>query len=71
MFEYLSAIGFFLLGCIHGDVRLLEGFGELDGRVEICVNNVWSRTCRTSWDNLEAKVICRQLGHTSIGKSYS
>ena len=54
-------------GCTHGDIRLQEGSTPLEGRVEICLNNVWSTVCRNSWDSTDARVVCRQLGFSTAG----
>ena len=39
--------------------------GPLDsaGTVEICVGGVWATVCDSSWDDNDAKVVCRQLGY--------
>ncbi len=48
--------------CIHGEVRLTGSYHEHEGRVEICLNNVWGTVCDDSWNSYDAKVVCRQLG---------
>ena len=53
--------------CTNGDVRLVNGSGPHEGRVEICVNEAWGTVCSNSWSSYDAKVVCRQLGYTSIG----
>lgn len=55
-------------GCLEGDVRLLEGSTPLEGRVEICKNNVWGTVCHREWTFTDAKVVCRQLGYSVAGK---
>ena len=60
----------FCKGCTEGDIRLVEGSSALEGRVEICKNNVWGTVCHDNWWNrLSARVVCRQLGY-SIGGMY-
>ncbi|CAI8021725.1 Fibrillin-2 [Geodia barretti] len=49
--------------CNTGEVRLVDGIiTENKGRVEICLNNAWGTVCNYLFDNLEADVVCRQLG---------
>ena len=42
---------------------------ENEGRVEICLNNAWGTVCNYLFDNLEADVVCRQLGIAEGGKT--
>ena len=56
-----------LLGCNEGNVRLVEGNNLLEGRVEVCKYGIWGTVCHRSWGNVDARVVCRQLGLSSAG----
>ena len=52
------------LACINHSIRLVGGYSQYEGRVEVCYNNTWGTVCDDRFDANEAIVICKQLGHT-------
>lgn len=58
---YLSEV------CTTGDIRLVGGTNELEGRVEVCNNEQWGTVCDDGWGNPEGRVACRQLGFSDRG----
>ena len=56
---------------MDGAVRLGNGSSSNEGRVEICYNVEYGTVCDDFWDELEAMVVCRQLGYLSGGQNIS
>lgn len=48
--------------CTDTDVRLVGGHNALEGVLEICFSGVWGSVCRNGWDDVDAGVVCGQLG---------
>ena len=57
-----------IAGCTSGTIRLVGGTYSSQGRVEVCVNRLWSTVCSHSWTAIDANVACRQLGYSGSGK---
>ena len=54
--------------CTDGDVRLVGGVSQYQGRVEVCLNRAWGTVCAySSWSTQDAKVVCNQIGAMTIG----
>ena len=56
----------------EGAVRLVDGIVPYRGRVEYCRNGRWTSICNYysyRWDNIDAAVVCRQLGYASKGSN--
>ena len=60
---------FFLVdgSCSPGTVRLVGGNSSREGRVEVCINDVWGTICDFGWSEDDAKVVCGQLGFSNQG----
>ncbi len=41
---------------------------ELEGRVEVCINDEWGTICDEMWDGVDAGVVCKQLELNSAGR---
>ena len=59
-----------MANCTDGDVRLVGGSTEYEGRVELCFNKAWGTICGRyyGWSSNDIHVVCRQLGHVGLGK---
>ena len=50
-------------------MRLVDGLSSYEGRVEVCSGGQWGTICNSNWDYREARVVCRQLGFSSVGNN--
>ena len=49
----------------NGTVRLSNGLTQYEGEVEIYLNSQWRSVCYDGWDEVNAKVVCRQISYLS------
>ena len=54
--------------CEHGDIRLVDGGVDYEGRIEYCNDGIWGTICDADWTTSDAAVVCRQLGLPSEGE---
>ena len=55
--------------CTTGQLRLVGSNIPNEGRVEICINNVWGTVCDDFWSSTDATVVCRQLEYSTQGQT--
>ena len=58
----------FLARCNDGDIRLEGSTLEGEGRVEVCMNEVWGTVCDDFFTTVDANVVCRQLGYSRYSR---
>ncbi|XP_062311297.1 antigen WC1.1-like, partial [Osmerus eperlanus] len=52
-----------VLNCTdHWPLRVVGGAGGCSGRLEVFHGGSWRSVCGDSWDMMDARVVCRQLG---------
>ena len=58
--------------CTTGDVQLVgDSRYNNFGRVEVCIDGDWWKVCNDAFTNLDASVLCKQLGFSPYGENQS
>ena len=64
-------ISFIFIDCEDGDIRLTgSSKREQEGTVEICLDNLWGMIADSGWGQVDANVVCSQLGYDTTGSYY-
>ena len=56
-------------GCVENSIRLVDGSIEQQGRVEVCIDGIWSSICDDGWDKTDSFIVCKQLGFAEDGSA--
>ena len=48
---------------VVGSIRLVDGTGSHEGRVEVQNGSLWYTVCDDRWGSAEASVVCKDLGY--------
>ena len=64
--EGLDVVGLTLFDLSALQVRLTNGPHPNQGIVEVEYNGQWGTICDEGWDDIDAQVICRQLGFGDV-----
>ena len=49
---------------MEGAIRLVNCTNAADGTVEVCIGGRYGTVCDDRWDELDARVVCRDLGYS-------
>lgn len=53
--------------CVPGNIRLVAGSEERQGRLEVCYHGRFYSVCNSKWTLENTKVVCTQLGYSDTG----
>ena len=54
-------------GCVDGELRLVEGETEWEGRLEVCFNQRWGTVGNDGWTEVNSQVMCNAFGYDFTG----
>ena len=50
--------------CSDGDLRLIGGTNQREGRVALCLSQTWGSICPSHFGSEDVNVVCRQINQT-------
>ena len=53
--------------CVEGELRLVEGETEWEGRLEVCFSQRWGTVGNDGWTEVNSQVVCNNLGFDITG----
>ena len=59
---------FVLVSCDEGSIRLVGGASDLEGRLEVCLDQAWGTVTDFFFNLPDARVACRQLGYNDTSE---
>ena len=63
-FHLLFTLTFSVANCVNGEMRLVGGSTDREGRVEVCMDGRWGTVCNNNQEI--AGAVCSQLGFSSM-----
>ena len=69
-FFHFSAFISIIVNCENGEMRLMEGKDEWEGRLEVCYNRRWGTVSGDEWTLTNSHVVCNALGYNTTSKPF-
>lgn len=63
----VTVLSFITVDCNTGEIRLVGGSDNTEGRVELCIEGKWNSVCGDHWGNSESYIVCSELGLVPSG----
>ena len=57
-----------LSACNDGNALIVGNFTEGEGSIEVCQSGSWYQVCDEGWSQEDAKVVCKSLAFSELGK---
>ena len=66
VFQLCSTSHTHTASCNDGDLKLVGGASETEGRLEVCFNKRWGTINADGWTRTDTQVACKQLGFSTL-----